>query len=115
QECLMLHIETADVWFTGSIDEQIANFEGKFEELIGKVQGPVVMDVNGHKFEMLKRTESATWFTFEEACCKARSSSDFIRLAECFETVFFHGLPKLTRDLVTEARRFVIIVDEFYD
>lgn len=115
QDYRMRHLETADVWFTGSIDEQIANFEGKFEELIGKVQGPVVMDVNGHKFEMLKRTESATWFTFEEACCKARSSSDFIRLAECFETVFFHGLPKLTRDLENEARRFVIMVDEFYD
>ena len=64
---------------------------------------------------MTEMHENTAWFTFDEACKKARSSQDFIYLAGILDTVFFSGLPELTRDLENEARRFVIMIDEFYD
>ncbi|MBS7825986.1 cell division protein ZapE [Wohlfahrtiimonas chitiniclastica] len=111
----MRHLESADVWFTGSVDAQIAHFEQAFDELAGHSQGPITLDVNGHAFEMLKVGNDATWFTFKEACAKPRASQDFIQLAADYNTVFLSGVPILNRDRQNEARRFVIMIDEFYD
>ncbi len=115
QDYRMRHLESADMWFTGDIEAQNNHYETIFEELIGKMKGPVTMNVNGHDFKMRKRTESAAWFTFEEACLKPRAAQDFIQIASCFDNIFFTELPQLTRQLEDAARRFVIMVDEFYD
>lgn len=111
----MRHLETADVWFTGTVEAQNKHFESEFDELVGHSQGPVSRDVNGHAFEMLKVGGDATWFTFSEACAKPRASQDYIKLASEYSTVFLSGVPVLNRDRQNEARRFVIMIDEFYD
>ncbi len=115
QDYRMRHLESADVWFTGDLEEQITHFEEQCESLIGIMEGPETIDLNGHPFTLLKHGEDAAWFTFEEACVKARASHDFIKLAATYETIFLSGLPQLTRKNEDAARRFVIMVDEFYD
>ena len=50
-----------------------------------------------------------------EACAKPRASQDFIKLASEYGTVFLSGVPVLNRNRQNEARRFVIMIDEFYD
>lgn len=115
QDYRMRHIESADVWFVGDTEAQEAHFRKQFEEIVGTTSEPITLDVNGHPFTMIEMGNDCAWFTFEEACKKARSSQDFIYLASIFETVFFSGLPQLTRFLENEARRFVIMIDEFYD
>ena len=111
----MRHLEAADVWFTGSVEEQQQHFEAAFDELVGHSDGPITRDINGHAFEMLKIGGDATWFTFNEACAKPRASQDFIKLASEYNTVFLSDVPLLNRDRQNEARRFVIMIDEFYD
>lgn len=111
----MRHLEAADVWFTGSVEEQQKHFEASFDELVGHSDGPITRDINGHAFEMLKVGGDATWFTFKEACAKPRASQDFIKLASEYGTVFLSAVPLLNRDRQNEARRFVIMIDEFYD
>lgn len=115
QDYRMRHIESADVWFVGEKAAQESHFRTKFEDIAGESSDPISIDINGHAFEMIEMREDCAWFTFEEACKKARSSQDFIKLAGMFDTVFFSGLPQLTRFLENEARRFVIMIDEFYD
>ncbi len=117
QDYRMRHLESADVWFVGEESAQKAKFETQFEDLVGEPKGAETLKVNGHDFELLEVCESCktAWFTFDEACRKPRSSRDFIYLANRFDTIFFSGLPQLTRFLENEARRFVIMVDEFYD
>ena len=115
QDYRMRHIESADVWFVGEKAAQESHFRTKFEDIAGESSDPISIDINGHAFEMIEMREDYSWFTFEEACKKARSSQDFIKLAGMFDTVFFSGLPQLTRFLENEARRFVIMIDEFYD
>ena len=115
QDYRMRHIESADVWFVGDEGAQETHFRTHFEDLTGETTESVTMDVNGHPFKMTEMHENTAWFTFDEACKKARSSQDFIYLAGILDTVFFSGLPELTRDLENEARRFVIMIDEFYD
>lgn len=115
QDYRMRHIESADVWFVGDQAAQENHFRTQFEDISGGSSEPETLDVNGHAFEMIEMVDNYAWFTFDEACKKARSSQDFIYLANILDTVFFSGLPQLTRFLENEARRFVIMIDEFYD
>lgn len=55
------------------------------------------------------------WFDFDALCASARSASDYTELARCFHTVLLSNVPVMDRDRDDEARRFVNLIDEFYD
>lgn len=44
-----------------------------------------------------------------------RSASDFIEIASDFDTVMVDNVPALTDTLMDPTRRFIYLVDEFYD
>lgn len=55
------------------------------------------------------------WFDFAELCAGPRSQNDYIELARIFHAVLISGVPQFTPELDDQARRFVNLVDEFYD
>ena len=55
------------------------------------------------------------WFEFDVVCGGPRSPSDYIEIAGEFGCVFVSGVPEFDSKLDNEARRFVSLVDEFYD
>ena len=61
--------------------------------------------------------EDAVWFDFDALCKGPRSQNDYIELARLFSTVVVHGVPVFNADIESEnaARRFISLVDEFYD
>ena len=61
--------------------------------------------------------EDAVWFDFEALCQGPRSQNDYIELARLFSTVVVHGVPVFNAEAESEnaARRFISLVDEFYD
>lgn len=61
--------------------------------------------------------EDAVWFDFDALCKGPRSQNDYIELARLFSTVVVHGVPVFTAEGESEnaARRFISLVDEFYD
>jgi cell division protein ZapE len=44
-----------------------------------------------------------------------RSQSDYIEIARSFHTVLVSGVPEFTPGNENETRRFIALVDEFYD
>ncbi|WP_330924816.1 cell division protein ZapE [Candidatus Sororendozoicomonas aggregata] len=55
------------------------------------------------------------WFTFLALCDGPRSQNDYIEIACLFHTVLLEGLPVLSSATDDQARRFISLVDEFYD
>ena len=55
------------------------------------------------------------WFDFAELCVKPRGSIDYIEIARAFNTVVLSGMPQLAGQDGNAARRFITLVDEFYD
>jgi cell division protein ZapE len=55
------------------------------------------------------------WFDFESLCTGPRSASDYVEIARDFHTVFVSGVPVLDDGANDPARRFIALVDEFYD
>ena len=73
------------------------------------------LDINGRNFHARRRGDGVIWFDFEELCEKPRGSIDFIEIARAFNTVVLSNMPQLGEEDSNAARRFVIMVDEFYD
>ena len=73
------------------------------------------ININNRVVETLGHTEDVLWCEFRELCMKPRSPSDFIEIANIYNTVLISNVPHLT-DLLSEGtRRFIYLVDEFYD
>ena len=55
------------------------------------------------------------WFGFDTLCEGMRSQNDYVEIAEEFHTVFLSDVPRFDAAQDDAARRFIALVDEFYD
>lgn len=61
------------------------------------------------------QADGIAWFEFSEICEGPRAAADYIELARDFHTVLISNVPRMDRGSEDAARRFVHLVDEFYD
>lgn len=73
------------------------------------------LQINGREIEAQRRSDGVAWFNFSALCEGPRSSRDYIELARAFNTVLVSGVPVMNENDSDIARRFVNMVDEFYD
>lgn len=73
------------------------------------------IEINGREIKINARTETMLYCEFRHLCMEARSAGDFIEIASKFATVLIDSVPALTDDLRDPTRRFIYLVDEFYD
>jgi len=59
--------------------------------------------------------EGGAWFEFAALCDSPRSAADYIELARMNHTIVISAVPQMTADRESAARRFITLVDEFYD
>jgi len=73
------------------------------------------LDINDRSVDLVARTEDVLWCTFAELCNRPRSPSDYIEIAREFHTVLLADVPQMGAENDDAARRFINLVDEFYD
>src|SRR5690606_10716771 len=81
----------------------------------GEFQSNVAVDIEGRKIIARHLAEDVIWFDFVELCDGPRSQNDYIELAREYHSVLISNVPGLGRNNDDQARRFVNLVDEFYD
>lgn len=74
---------------------------------------PIV--IGGRNIDVIKRTETMLLADFRALCMQPRSAADFIEIANDFNTVMVDNVPALNDTLMDPTRRFIYLVDEFYD
>jgi len=75
----------------------------------------VDLPINGRPITARCIGEGAAWFDFHDLCDGPRSAADYIELARTHHTIVLSYVPLLTSDDNDSARRFINLVDEFYD
>lgn len=75
----------------------------------------IALEVENRTIQTQKLAGDVVWFEFSDLCEGPRSQNDYIELATVFSTVFVSSIPTLTTDREDAARRFISLVDEFYD
>lgn len=79
------------------------------------IQNDVDLEVEGRIIRARHLGEGIAWFDFVELCDGPRSQNDYIELAREYHTIVLSNVPGLGREQDDQARRFVNLVDEFYD
>ncbi len=80
-----------------------------------EVQETMDLDIEGRRIRALKVADDVAWFDFGDLCDGPRSQNDYIELAREFHTVLLAEVPRFDERMEAQARRFINLVDEFYD
>ncbi|MFT6519130.1 MAG: cell division protein ZapE [Candidatus Azotimanducaceae bacterium] len=75
----------------------------------------VVLEIEGRDMITRYCGDGVVWFEFSALCEGPRSQNDYIELAMQFQTVLVSNVPQFTSLREDAARRFISLVDEFYD
>jgi len=71
--------------------------------------------LNGRAIPVMMMGDGVVWFDFESICDGPRSQHDYIDLARTHHSVLISGIPQFDGSRENQARRFINLVDEFYD
>ena len=109
-------LEQAEIYHSPLDDNATRNLARYFERIApepGTVDQSI--EIHGREIPFRRRANGVAWFDFAALCAGPRSQNDYIEIARSFQTVILSDLPILDRLKEDEARRFIALVDEFYD
>lgn len=78
-------------------------------------EGADNLEIEGRMIRVRQRARGVAWFDFAELCEGPRAKADYIELARRYHTVLVSGVPRFTSGDADKLRRFVWLIDEFYD
>lgn len=109
-------LEQAELYHFPLGPDADANLEDAFSRLAPDVaQHWQPIEINGRYLTCRRVAEDVAWFEFSELCDGPRSQNDYIELAREFHAVVLSGVPIMDSSQEDQARRFINLVDEFYD
>ncbi|MEM1276672.1 MAG: cell division protein ZapE [Pseudomonadota bacterium] len=84
-------------------------------ETAGEDSEPVTLSIRGRRVRIDQATEDVGRANFEELCEKPLGPSDYLAIAERFDTFLLDDVPKLGWEQNNEAKRLVTLIDAFYE
>jgi cell division protein ZapE len=79
------------------------------------IESDAYLDINGRDIRARRCAKGIVWFRFSDICDGPRSQADYIEIARWYPSVIISGVPQFDATLDDQARRFIALVDEFYD
>jgi cell division protein ZapE len=109
-------LEAAELWHSPLDDAAERNLARYFGQMAPDAdKGPGTLEILGRQVPVRGHGNGVAWFDFAALCGDGRSQDDYIEVARLFQTVLLAGVPVLDGQAENEARRFIALVDEFYD
>lgn len=81
----------------------------------GTIEQDGVLHINARDIPFRKRADNILWFEFAALCEGPRAVADYIALAKAGPAIIIANVPQFTIYSEEAAKRFVQLVDEFYD
>ncbi|WP_241085363.1 cell division protein ZapE [Candidatus Vondammii sp. HM_W22] len=110
------YLEQATVYHTPLSPEVDLKLLEEFSQLAQKQEHTVEsIHVFGRDIPVKHLADDVIWFDFIALCGPPRSQADYLELSRCFHTVLISDIPVLGPSMDDATRRFLYLVDEFYD
>jgi len=109
-------LERAPIFQLSSVPEANARLAEAFLAIAataGEADGSLT--IAGRPIAFRRRSDGVVWFDFRALCAGPRSQDDYIEIAHEYHTVLVSDVPQFGAKMDDEARRFIALVDEFYD
>jgi cell division protein ZapE len=108
--------EKAGTWFTPHDDAAGQKLAHYFDGIAsGDTRRDAQVEILGRRVRARMCAKGVAWFEFADICDGPRSQEDYIEIARWYPTVIVSDVPLLDREHEDQARRFIAMVDEFYD
>jgi len=85
------------------------------ESATSQIQEDIELDINNRPIRACRAAKGIAWFRFPDICDGPRSQSDYIEIARWYPSVIISGVPQFDARQEDQARRFISLVDEFYE
>jgi len=108
-------LTAAGVYFTPLGERAEHALAACFERIVSGAPDAAFIEINGRDIPVQGQADGVIWFAFDALCEGPRAVADYIELAQSFHTVLISGVPQFTPQMEDAARRFINLVDEFYD
>ncbi|ATF47712.1 cell division protein ZapE [Citrobacter werkmanii] len=106
----------AHLWLSPLNDETQRQMDKLWLALAGsKSEHAPTLEINHRPMQTLAVENQTLAVSFTTLCVDARSQHDYIALSRLFHTVLLSDVPVMTSLMESEARRFIALVDEFYE
>ncbi len=94
--------------------------EAELEQIFLGIAGsntphPDTIRVKGRDVWVPRSAGCVAWFGFDDLCARALGPTDYMEIAARYHAVVLAGVPRMTDDLASAARRFVTLIDVLYD
>lgn len=86
-----------------------------FESMSAGCSLDTSLEINNRTLNARQRGDGIIWFSFEELCDQPTGTADYIEIARAFNTVLLSGVPLMDESNADATRRFINLIDEFYD
>ncbi len=71
--------------------------------------------IQGREIPVVAVAAKVLWCSFEALCEGPRAAADYIELSRIYPSIFISGIPQLDDSKIEATRRFVTLIDEFYE
>jgi cell division protein ZapE len=126
RHCAVLHLDSptdyrlralthAEIYHSPSDAAAEANLAAWFDELAPEPGRAGQLVIEGRPIKARRLADGVAWFDFAAVCQGARAAADYIEIAKTHHSVLLSKVPRLTADDEDAARRFITLIDEFYD
>jgi cell division protein ZapE len=104
------------VWYVPDDAAADASLDQAWRRLGGGARGGALeLAVKGRSVRVPRAFMGVARFSFHDLCEEPLSAADYLRIAHEFHTVILDHVPVMTYDDRNAAKRFIILIDTFYD
>ena len=75
----------------------------------------VLLEIEGREIMTQRCGDGVVWFDFLDLCDGPRGPADYIEIGRCYQTILLGNIPTMGELDNDKAKRFMTMVDEFYD
>ncbi len=112
------HLEQAELFHFPLDDAAQESLRKSFRALTPECTAAIENDVlviENREIRAVRTCDDVAWFDFRELCDGPRSQNDYIELGKIFHAVLLSNVEQMSVTTDDIARRFINMVDEFYD
>lgn len=112
------HLEQAELFHFPLNEAADQSMRESFRALTAdskKVVENDVLMIENREIQALRTCDDVAWFEFRALCDGPRSQNDYIELGKLYHTVLLSKVEQMSVTTDDIARRFINMVDEFYD
>jgi cell division protein ZapE len=109
-------LTAAPIYLPSGAADTPKKLEELFDDLSDDdVESGGTISVNHRKIKVVRESENVIWFEFAALCEGPRSPADYVAVASEYQSVIIAGVPVFDDAADNAARRFISVIDEFYD